>query len=73
MLILFICSPLTHFLQGLSSLAGSMHLGACYARTGRSSRREASWSGVVSGTSALATCDADMWLEGVLSGEGNRL
>ena len=35
--------------------------GECYALTGRSSRREVSWSGVVSGLSALATCDADMW------------
>ena len=33
----------------------------CYARTGHSSRREVSWSGVGTGLSALATCDADMW------------
>ena len=33
----------------------------CYALTGRSSRREVSLSGVGSGLSALATCDADMW------------
>ena len=33
----------------------------CYAQTGRSSRREVSWSGVGSGFSALATCDANMW------------
>ena len=33
----------------------------CYARTGRSSQLEVFWSGVGSGTSALATCDADMW------------
>ena len=33
----------------------------CYARTGRSSRREVSLSGVGSGSSALATYDADMW------------
>ena len=36
-------------------------LHACYARTGRSSRQEVSLSGVGSGLSALATCDADMW------------
>ena len=35
--------------------------GGCYALTGRSSRREVSLSGVGSGLSALATCDADMW------------
>ena len=35
--------------------------GNCYALTGHSSQREASWSGVGSGLSALATCDADMW------------
>ena len=34
---------------------------ACYARTGRLSRLEVSWSGVGSVLSALATCDADMW------------
>ena len=33
----------------------------CYALTGRSSRREVSLSGVGSGLSALATCDADVW------------
>ena len=33
----------------------------CYAWTGRSSRREVSLSGVGSGLSALATCNADMW------------
>ena len=33
----------------------------CYALTGCSSRREVSLSGVGSGLSALATCDADMW------------
>ena len=33
----------------------------CYAPTGRSSRREVSWSGVGFGLSALATCDADVW------------
>ena len=33
----------------------------CYARTGRSSRREVSLSGIGSGFSALATCDANMW------------
>ena len=33
----------------------------CYALTGRSSRREVSLSGVGSGLSALATCDAGMW------------
>ena len=33
----------------------------CYALTGRSSRHEVSLSGVGSGISALATCDADMW------------
>ena len=33
----------------------------CYARTGRSSRREVSLSGVCSGLFALATCDASMW------------
>ena len=33
----------------------------CYARTGRLSQREVSLSGVGSGLSALATCDADMW------------
>ena len=35
--------------------------GFCYALTGRSSRREVSLSGVGSGLSALATCDADTW------------
>ena len=33
----------------------------CYAQTGHSSRREVSGSGVSSGLSALATCDAGMW------------
>ena len=33
----------------------------CYARTRCSSRHEVSLSGVGSGLSALATCDADMW------------
>ena len=33
----------------------------CYALTGRSSRHEMSLSGVISGLSALATCDADVW------------
>ena len=33
----------------------------CYARTGCSSRREVSSSGVSSGFFALATCDANMW------------
>ena len=33
----------------------------CYALTGRSSLLETSLSGVGSGLSALATCDADMW------------
>ena len=33
----------------------------CYARTGCLSRREVSLSGISSGLSALATCDADMW------------
>ena len=35
--------------------------GICYARTGRSSRREVSLSGVGSDFSALATYDASMW------------
>ena len=42
-----------------SPAVGVIHL--CYARTGRSSRCEVSWSGVGSETSALATCNADMW------------
>ena len=33
----------------------------CYALTGHSPRPEVSWSGIISGSSALATCDADMW------------
>ena len=33
----------------------------CYTLTGRSSRREVSLSGVGSGLSALATCNAGMW------------
>ena len=33
----------------------------CYAQTGHSPQREVSLSGVGSGLSALATCDADMW------------
>ena len=36
-------------------------LDRCYALTGRSSRLEVSLSGVGSGLSALATCDADVW------------
>ena len=39
----------------------SLHVIGCYARTGRSSQREVSLSGVSVGISALATCDADMW------------
>ena len=43
-------------------LTSSLHQDhGCYARTGRSSQREISWSGIGSGTSALATCDAGMW------------
>ena len=33
----------------------------CYTLTGRSSRLEVFLSGVGSGLSALATCDADVW------------
>ena len=36
-------------------------LQCCYALTGHSSQCEVSWSGVSSGLSAPATCDADMW------------
>ena len=47
-----------------STMLDTRHVGTgafCYARTGRSSRREVSLSGVGSGFSALATCDASMW------------
>ena len=33
----------------------------CYALTGCSSLQEVSLSGIGSGLSALATCDADVW------------
>ena len=54
-----------HFVQ-LLKLLGTVDLDTartalCYARTGHSSRREVSLSGVGSGSSARATCDANMW------------
>ena len=50
-------------LKRIENIPGTHYLtpSGCYARTGHSSRLEVSWSGVDSGLSALATCDADMW------------
>ena len=45
----------------LADVGDSCYFLGCYALTGRSSRLEVSLSGVGSGLSALATCDADMW------------
>ena len=46
---------------GFKSALFQTHVRHCYALTRRSSRREVSLSGVGSGLSALATCDADVW------------
>ena len=54
-------SALTEYLKQKLRHQRAKRLGRCYALTGHSSRREVSLSGVGSGLSALATCDADMW------------